>query len=283
MESLLGVPKTYKLFIGGKFPRTESGRFYEMRNTEGEFVANVSWGSPKDVRNAVVAARGAQSGWANTSAYLKGQILYRIAEVLDGRKSQFVEELCLQGAEERVAKKEVDEAIDLLVHYAGWSDKYGALFSSVNPVASSHFNFSIPESVGVVGILAPECSGLLGLVSVLAPAIVGGNSVVLLASEYYPLTAISFSEVLATSDVPAGVVNVLTGKKEELHLPFASHMDINALVLCGLDSAQLKAAEVESAENLKRVVKHPDEVVVESPYRILDLQETKTTWHPVGG
>lgn len=282
MASRLGIKKTYKLFIDGKFPRTESGRFIDFADGEGEFLANVSWGSKKDLRNAVVAARTAQAGWASSSAYLKGQILYRIAEVLDGRNSQFVEELIAQGLEEEKAEREVAEAIDLLVHYAGWSDKYSALFSTVNPVASSHFNFSVPEPVGVVGIIAPESPGLLGLVSVLAPALVGGNSIVLLASGKFPLTSISFAEVLATSDVPAGVVNILTGKREELAIPFASHMDLNALLLCGGSPAKNKAVELEAAENLKRIIKQRDRALAPSPYHILDLQETKTTWHPVG-
>lgn len=280
--SRLGIKKTYKLYIGGKFPRTESGRFLEYTDSEGAFLANVSWGSKKDLRNAVVAARAAQSAWADASAYLKGQILYRIAEVLDGRSAQFVEELVAQGATSEAAAQEVTEAIDLLVHYAGWSDKYSALFSSVNPVASSHFNFSVPEAMGVVGIIAPNRSGLLGLVSVLAPAIVGGNSVVLLASEKYPLTSISFAEVLATSDVPGGVVNILTGKREELQVAFASHMDINGVVICSGDKAAFKAVELEAAENLKRIVRQSDRPLPASPYHILDLQETKTTWHPVG-
>lgn len=282
MALRLGIKKTYKLFIGGKFPRTESGRFIEFTGSDGEFLANVSWGSKKDFRNSVVAARSAQASWAGASAYLKGQILYRIAEVLDGRSGQFVDELMAQGLDEEAASQEVGEAIDLLVHYAGWSDKYSALFSTVNPVASSHFNFSVPEPMGVVGIIAPNRSGLLGLVSVLAPAIVGGNTVVLLASEKFPLTAISFAEVLATSDVPNGVVNILTGKHEELQVPFASHMDVNAVVLCGGSKAAIKAVELEAAENLKRVVKQADRVLAASPYHILDLQETKTTWHPIG-
>lgn len=282
MSSRLGIKKTYKLFIGGKFPRTESGRFIEFAGGDGEFLANVSWGSKKDLRNAIVAARSAQAGWAGASAYLKGQILYRIAEVLDGRSGQFVDELVAQGVAEEAAHKEVAEAIDLLVHYAGWSDKYSALFSSVNPVASSHFNFSVPEPMGVVGVIAPSRSGLLGLVSALAPALVGGNSVVLLASENYPLTAISFAEVLATSDVPGGVVNVLTGKRDELQIAFANHMDVNAVVLCSGDRAAIKAVELEAAENLKRVVRQADRPLATSPYHILDLQETKTTWHPVG-
>lgn len=282
MTSRLGVKKTYKLFIGGKFPRTESGRFIEFAGGDGEFLANVSWGSKKDLRNSVVAARSAQAGWGGASAYLKGQILYRIAEVLDGRSGQFVDELVAQGVSEEAAGEEVKAATDLLVHYAGWSDKYSALFSSVNPVASAHFNFSVPEPVGVVGIIAPNRSGLLGLVSALAPAIVGGNTVVLLAADKYPLTAISFAEVLATSDVPSGVINILTGKREELQVSFASHMDVNAVVLCSGDKEAMKAIELESAENLKRIAKHPDRPLAASPYHILDLQETKTTWHPVG-
>lgn len=280
--SRLGIQKTYKLFIGGKFPRTESGRFIEFADPAGNFLANVSWGSKKDLRNSIVAARAAQSAWASSSAYLKGQILYRIAEVLDGRSGQFIDELGAQGLSESAAKEEVAASIDLLVHYAGWSDKYSALFSSVNPVASSHFNFSVPEATGVVGLIAPASGGLLGLVSVLAPAIVGGNTVVLLAAERFPLTAISFAEVLATSDVPGGVVNILTGYREELWGTFASHMDVNALVVCSEELAFLKAIELEAAENLKRVIRQPDQPLAGSPYHILDLQETKTTWHPVG-
>lgn len=280
--SRLGINKTYKLFIGGKFPRTESGRFIEFKDSAGDFLANVSWGSKKDLRNAIVAARSAQVGWASASAYLKGQILYRIAEVLDGRSGQFVDELVAQGLATEAAEKEVAEAIDLLVHYAGWSDKFSALFSGVNPVASSHFNFSVPEPMGVVGIIAPNRGGLLGLVSVLAPAIVGGNTVVALASEKFPLTAISLAEVLATSDVPNGVVNLLTGQRDELQTSFASHMDVNGLLVCSGDKSAFKEIELEAAENLKRVVRQADRPLSASPYHILDLQETKTTWHPVG-
>lgn len=278
----LTIQKTYKLFIGGKFPRTESGRFIDFKDPQGDFLANVSWGSKKDLRNAIVAARGAFGSWAASSAYLKGQILYRIAEVLEGRRSQFCQELEAQGLPAKAAREEVAAAIDLLVYYAGWSDKYTALFSTVNPVASSHFNFSVPEPTGVVGLIAPAEDGLLGLVSVLAPALVGGNSTILLASEKYPLTAISFAEVLATSDVPSGVVNILTGYRAELCPVFASHMDVNALVLCSADLALVKEVELAAAENLKRVVRQPDSALAGDPYHILDLQETKTTWHPVG-
>ncbi len=282
MSSRLGIKKTYKLFIGGKFPRTESGRFLELRDAKGELLANVSWGSVKDFRNAVVAARASQVAWAKNSAYLKGQILYRIAEVLDGRRSQFVEELVTQGITRDSAEEEVSASIDLFVHYAGWSDKYGALFSNVNPVASSHFNFSVPEPTGVVGILAPHSSGLLGLVSTLAPVVVGGNSAILLASEKYPLCAISLGEVLATSDVPNGVVNILTGQQTELAPAFASHLDVNALLVCSEEQELLRSLEWEAAENLKRVIRQLNRPLEGSPYHILDFQETKTTWHPVG-
>lgn len=273
------IPKTYKLFIGGKFPRTESGRLLEVRGVKGELLANASRASRKDFRNSVVAARKAQPGWAKSSAYLKGQILYRVAEMLDGRKAQFVEELAAEGV--KSAAQDVAGAIDLLVHYAGWSDKYQALFSTVNPVASPHFNFSVPEPSGVVGVVAPSDGSLAGLVSALAPVLVGGNAVVLLVSAGLR-SAISFAEVLATSDVPGGVVNILTGRREELVPEFARHMDVNALLLCSDDGGERQEAELEAVENLKRVSLKPDAPVVASPYAILDFQEIKTTWHPVG-
>ena len=239
--SRLSINKTYKLYIGGKFPRTESGRYYELIGKNGGLVANISRGSKKDFRNAVVAARKAQKGWASASAYLKGQILYRVAEMLEGRKEQFVEELRLEGRTPAAARKEVEAAIDLLVHYAGWSDKFQALFSTVNPVASAHFNFSQPESTGVVAVVAPS-NGLLGLVSVVAPLMVGGNTAVLLAAKGHPLTAITFAEVLNSSDVPGGVVNLLTGFREELLPVMASHMDVNALLLCSDQASEAEAA-----------------------------------------
>lgn len=275
------IPKTYKLFIGGKFPRTESGRILEIRNESGELLANASRASRKDFRNAVVAARKAAPGWAKSTAYLKGQILYRIAEVLDGRRAQFVSEIASLGLSSAEAESDVSAAIDLLVHYAGWSDKFQALFSSVNPVASSHFNFSVPEPSGVVGVIAPTCGTLSNLVSVLAPVLVGGNSAILLAGEN-ALTAISFAEVLVTSDVPAGVVNILTGHRSELVPEFAKHMDLNALLLTSDDQEERSVAELEAAENLKRVTVQPDARLDASPYHILDFQEIKTTWHPVG-
>ncbi|MDH5619868.1 MAG: aldehyde dehydrogenase family protein, partial [Gammaproteobacteria bacterium] len=215
------VAKTYKIYIGGKFPRTESGRYFPLEDRNGEVIANMCRGSRKDFRNAVVAARGAQAGWAKASAYLRGQILYRIAEMLEGRRDQFIGELKLQGATQRAAEQEVDLSIDRLIYFAGWADKYQQVFSAVNPVSSAHFNFSVLEPTGVVSILAPDDSSLLGLVSNIAPAIAGGNSCVVLASESKPLCAVSFAEVLHASDVPGGVVNILTGFRAELVEQFA--------------------------------------------------------------
>lgn len=278
----LAVNKTYKLYLGGKFPRTESGRYYELKGRKDALLANVSRASRKDFRNAVVAARKAWSGWAAATAYLRGQILYRVAEMLEGRREQFEEELRAQGSTPTAAKKEVTGAIDLFVHYAGWSDKYQALFSSVNPVATPHFNFSMPEPTGVVAAVAPEGSGLLGLCSVVAPILVGGNTSVILASHARPLCAITLAEVLNSSDVPAGVVNILTGLREELLPHLASHMDVNALLLCSDEASEAKLAQEEAVENVKRVTLHRDRPLEESPYHILDFQEIKTTWHPVG-
>ena len=278
----LAVNKTYKLYLGGKFPRTESGRYYELKGRKDALLANVSRASRKDFRNAVVAARKAWSGWAAATAYLRGQILYRVAEMLEGRREQFEEELRAQGSTPTAAKKEVTGAIDLFVHYAGWSDKYQALFSSVNPVATPHFNFSMLEPTGVVAAVAPEGSGLLGLCSVVAPILVGGNTSVILASHARPLCAITLAEVLNSSDVPAGVVNILTGLREELLPHLASHMDVNALLLCSDEASEAKLAQEEAVENVKRVTLHRDGPLEESPYHILDFQEIKTTWHPVG-
>jgi acyl-CoA reductase-like NAD-dependent aldehyde dehydrogenase len=280
--SRLTVNKTYKLYIGGKFPRTESGRYYELKGKKGNLLANVSHGSRKDFRNAVVAARKAFRGWWEANAYLRGQILYRIAEILEGRAEQFEDELRAQGSTPAAARKEVLKAIDLFVHYAGWSDKFQALFSSVNPVASPHFNFSVPEPTGVVAAAAPERSGLLGLSSVIAPIIVGGNTGVVLASHSRPLCSVTLAEVLNSSDLPGGVVNILTGMRDELLPHLSSHMDVNALLLCSDDPAEQKRVQEEAVENVKRVRLHPDAPLDESPYHILDFQEIKTTWHPVG-
>ncbi len=276
----LNVLKTYKLYIGGKFPRTESGRYYKLEDG-GETLANLCLSSRKDFRNAVVAARDAQANWAKSSAFLKSQILYRIAEMLEGRASQFANELIQMGATPEAARAEVGASIDLLVHYAGWADKYSQVFSSVNPVASSHFNFSVPGPTGVVGVIAPEASGLLGLVGVIAPAIVGGNSVVVLASKTQALCAVTLAEVLHTSDLPGGVVNLLTGDRGELLEHFASHMDVNAVIYAGDDAKEIKALQTAAAENLKRVIVR-DAANDLGPYAILDTQELKTTWHPIG-
>jgi acyl-CoA reductase-like NAD-dependent aldehyde dehydrogenase len=287
MTGRIPVAKTYKIYIDGKFPRTESGRYFALEDGEGRAIANVCRGSRKDFRNAVVAARKAAPGWSAASAYLRGQILYRVAEMLEGRAEQFVTELVLQGVARRRARKEVDASIDRLVYYAGWSDKYQQVFSAVNPVSSSHFNFSLPEPTGVVAILAPDDSGLLGLISNLAPAIVGGNTVVALASERLPLCAVSLAEVIHASDVPAGVVNLLTGYRDELRAQFASHMDVNAMIYCDGDDDVARDIQEEAAGNIKRVI---DRVGTnwtaeeeQNPYLIKDTQEIKTTWHPIGG
>jgi len=284
--SRVPVAKTYKIYIDGKFPRTESGRYFTLESDDGKVIANICRGSRKDFRNAVVAARKAFSGWSSASAYLRGQILYRIAEMLEGRAEQFVAELVAMGISKRRASREVDASIDRLIYYAGWSDKYQQVFSSVNPVSSSHFNFSVLEPTGVVSMLAPDDSGLLGLVSNIAPAIVGGNTVVVLASERLPLCAVSFAEVVHASDVPAGVVNILTGYRHELSGQFASHMDVNAVIFCDGDSATAKDIQERAAENIKRVVSRVDtdwqNDKAQSPYLIRETQEVKTTWHPIG-
>lgn len=280
----LNVLKTYKIYIGGQFPRTESGRYYELLNKKSETIANVCLSSRKDFRNAVVAARSAFGGWSGRAAFNRSQILYRIAEMLEGRRTQFVEELVLQGVSKAVAEKEVLQSIDRLVYYAGWCDKYSALFSSVNPVASSHFNFSVPEPTGVVSVIAPENSGLLGLVSVVAPIICGGNTCVVLASNSLPLSAVTFAEVLATSDLPGGVVNILTGTSKELHSHFSSHMDVNAIVNCRENKEEAKVIAENASLNVKRSFSWTRDWTKEEnqdPYLILDLQEIKTTWHPI--
>jgi len=280
----LDIHKTYKLYIGGKFPRTESGRYYAISNKNGDLIANMCLASRKDFRNAVVIARKAQSSWASTTSLNKGQILYRIAEMLEGRKEQFITELITQGATKIAAQKEVDTAIDRLVYYAGWSDKYQQFFSTVNPVSSSHFNFSNLEPVGVISIIAPEQQGLLGLISMIVPAIVGGNTVIALASENNALSAISFAEVLNSSDVPGGVVNILTGKKSELINHMASHMDVNTIIYCGKDEKHMKTISELASNNVKRTAFYKksnwDSDNSQSPYFIEKTQEVKTTWHP---
>ncbi len=282
----LDVLKTYKIYIDGKFPRTESGRYYSLINSSGKSIANICLSSRKDFREAVVAARKAQPGWAGRSAYNRSQILYRIAEMLEGRRSQFMSELAEQGYSSVSATKEVDHSIDRLVYYAGWCDKYQQVFSAVNPVESSHFNFSVPEATGVVAIICPEESGLLGLITTIAPAIAGGNSVVALASNSKPLCAVTFAEVLNSSDVPGGVVNILTGTRSELISHFSSHMDVNAIVYCGDDTKEIVNVKESASLNVKRVSIYNDSDLssekCQSGYRIMDLQEIKTTWHPIG-
>ena len=284
--SRVPVAKTYKIYIDGKFPRTESGRYFTVENDDGDVIANVCRSSRKDFRNAVVAARKAFPGWSNASAYLRGQILYRIAEMLEGRRDQFITELVIQGSAKRRARQEVDASIDRLIYYAGWSDKYQQIFSAVNPVSSSHFNFSVLEPTGVVALLAPDDSSLLGLVSNIAPAIAGGNTTVALASGTMPLSAVSFAEVLHASDVPGGVVNILTGFREELSGQFASHMDVNAVIYCDDDDNESRDIQEKAADNIKRVVGRAgvnwSKDQSQSPYLIRETQETKTTWHPIG-
>ncbi len=281
----LEVLKTYKLYIGGQFPRTESGRYYVAKNKKGEQLANVCLSSRKDFRDAVGAARGAQKGWAAKAANNRGQILYRIAEMLEGRRAQFIDELMKQDSSKVQAEAEVNLSIDRLIYYAGWCDKYQQLFSSVNPVASSHFNFSMPEPTGVVVAIAPQTDSLIGLVSVIAPAIAGGNTVIVLASENKPLCSITFAEVINSSDVPGGVVNILTGKPSELATQFASHMDVNAVIFCENDELIQKDIQTKASLNVKRVLLYNDVNWLtekgESPYYILDTQEIKTTWHPI--
>jgi len=279
------VLKTYKIYIGGQFPRTESGRYYVATNNKGEQLANVCLSSRKDVRDAVVAARNAFKGWSARAAFNRGQILYRIAEMLEGRKTQFIEELLQQDVTKSQAQKEVNLSIDRLIWYAGWCDKYQQIFGTVNPVASSHFNFSVPEPTGVVAAIAPQDSSLLGLVSIIAPIIAGGNTCIVLASESKPLCSITFAEVINSSDVPGGVVNILTGKVSELATQFAAHMDVNAVVYCGNDNSIQKDLQTKGAANVKRIIVHKDinwfSEQGQSPYFILDTEEIKTTWHPI--
>lgn len=282
MEDRSTIKKTYKLFIGGKFPRSESGRTYRLVNGEGNVICNVSQASKKDFRNAVVEARAAAQQWDKSTAFLKSQIIYRIAEMLESRFVQFVQELTSEGVSPEVAAREVRETIDLVVHYAGWCDKYQAIFSSVNPVSSPHYNVSTQESMGVVAIVAPEESSLLGMISAILPVIVGGNSCVVLASNMMPISAVTLAEVIATSDVPAGVINILTGVRSELLPVMASHMDVNALLLCSGEIEERKIARELGADNLKRVILKDDAAIAQSPYLILEFQEVKTTWHPIG-
>ena len=277
----VAINKTYKIYIGGAFPRTESGRFYPVTLKDGT-VTNICLSSRKDARNAVVAARNAFEGWSSRAAFNRSQILYRIAEMLEGRKAQFIEELMAVGASKANATKELEASIDRCVYFAGWCDKYTQLFGSVNPVASSHFNFSVQEPTGVVTIVAPESPSLLGLVSCIMPVIAGGNTCVVLASESSPHVAVTFAEVLNSSDVPGGVVNILTGKEDELVEHFSSHMDVNATVYCR--DKHLTKIKENASLNVKRVSdwstkdRYKDG---DDPYLLLETQEVKTTWHPI--
>ena len=279
------VLKTYKIYIGGQFPRTESGRYYPLSLTD-KSVVNVCLSSRKDFRNAVVKAREAQESWSSRSALNRSQILYRIAEMLETRSAQFVEEMILQGSTKAVAKLEVEQSVDRLIYYAGWCDKYNPIFSSVNPVSSSHFNFSSTEPMGVIAIIASQKSALLGLISVVAPAIASGNTCVVLASNSKPLCAITVAEVLNSSDLPGGVVNVMTGEVKELLPHFSNHMDVNAIYLCTDNADEKKLAETNASLNVKRARIESEQdwanSTCESPYRIMDFLEVKTTWHPIG-
>ena len=286
MNASLDIRKTYKLYIDGKFSRTESGRFLQWVNSKNNQTINFCRASRKDFRNAVLASRNAFNNWNNYSGYNRGQILYRVAEMLDSRKEQFISELLLQGKSKKQSIKELQMSIDRLIYYAGWSDKFQQIFSRVNPVSTPHYNFSVPEPMGVVSIIAPKDSYLLGFISVILPAVIGGNTVVVLAAEDNPLCAISFSEVLHSSDVPNGVINILSGFRHELVDHFSSHMDVNALINCGTDIKDSELIKRNSSLNIKRVLDYGSIDWMHSnsqdPYLIMDCQEIKTTWHPIG-
>ena len=286
MNRRIDIQKTYKLYINGKFPRTESGRYFPVNDKDGNLSANICCASRKDFREAVKAARNAVDGWSARTAYNRGQILYRIAETLEDRKEQFIQELITLGISRKNAASEVETTLDRLVYYAGWTDKYQQIFSSVNPVSSSHYNFSVLEYQGVIALIAPVNNPLLGLVSLIAPALAGGNTVVCLASDKLPLSAISFGEVLHASDVPNGVVNILTGFDSELAEHFSSHKDVNGVVYCGANTDLVKSIQENASENVKRVHYYDNidwlKAEGQSPYFIIDHSEIKTTWHPIG-
>ncbi|QJU53752.1 aldehyde dehydrogenase family protein [Herbiconiux sp. KACC 21604] len=282
MSAHISIPKTYKLFVNGAFPRSESGRVYEVVTAKGAFLANAAQASRKDARDAIVAARAAVSGWAGATAYNRGQVLYRVAEVLEGRRAQFEDEIVKQeGVSGGAARAQVDEAIDRWVWYAGWADKFAQVAGNANPVAGPYFNISVPEPTGVVAMIAPQDSALLGLVSVIAPALVSGNAVVVVASQKHPLSAITLAEVLATSDFPKGVVNVLTGSPAEIAPWLATHADVNALDLTGAADLDWIDLEIAAAETLKRVLPPEQGPDAATPTldRITAFTETKTVWH----
>ncbi|MFE9972759.1 aldehyde dehydrogenase family protein [Streptomyces hirsutus] len=282
----LSVFKTYKLYVGGKFPRSESGRVFEVTDSGGNWLANAPLSSRKDARDAVVAARKAFGGWAGATAYNRGQVLYRVAEMLEGRREQFASEVAdAEGLSQAQAAAQVDAAVDRWVWYAGWTDKIAQIVGGGNPVAGPFFNLSSPEPTGVVAVLAPQESSFLGLVSVLAPVIATGNTAVVIASEKTPLPALSLGEVLATSDVPGGVVNILSGRTAEIAAPLAAHQDVNAIDLAGADEALAKELEIAAADNLKRVLRpQPVDNWAATPGtdRMTAFLETKTVWHPTG-
>jgi acyl-CoA reductase-like NAD-dependent aldehyde dehydrogenase len=284
MSTRLPVKRTAKLYVGGGFPRSESGRSYEVTSHDGRPLGWAAQASRKDLRDAVKAARGAFAGWMDKTAYNRGQILYRVAELMEGRRAQFEQELADAGASEPA--RGVDASIDRWVWYAGWADKVSQVFGGTNPVAGPYFDFTIPEPTGVVGIVAPPDRSLLGLVSRLAPAIVSGNTAVVIASQVAPMPAVTLTEVLATSDVPGGVVNLLTGLTAELVPWLAGHMDVNAIDVTGVPDELLVQVEELSAENVKRVHRGPDgdpfSEAAQSPYEITALMEHKTVWHPIG-
>ena len=278
--SRIDVMKTYKLYINGAFPRSESGRVYELKDAKGSFIANPCWASRKDLRDAVVAARTAFGGWSNATAYNRGQVLYRIAEVMQGRAAQFADEIVAQeGLTPKQALAQVEEAIDLMVWYAGWTDKISSLAGAANPVSGPFHNFTTPEPIGVVGAFIDAKPSLTSLVGSVAAIIASGNTAVVIASEKFPLTAITFAEVCATSDVPAGVINVLTGKTPELVGWMGSHMDVDAVDASGLNSKQLTELKIAGADNLKRIHSFKS---AKSPERILAFVEYKTVWQTVG-
>jgi acyl-CoA reductase-like NAD-dependent aldehyde dehydrogenase len=284
-QQRLSVFKTYKLYVGGKFPRSESGRVYEVTDSKGKWLANAPQSSRKDARDAVVAARKAFGGWSGATAYNRGQILYRIAEMLEGRKDQFTREVAdAEGLSKSKAAAVVDAAIDRWVWYAGWTDKIAQVVGGANPVAGPYFNLSSPEPTGVVTVLAPQESSFLGLISVIAPVIATGNTAIVIASENSPLPALSLGEVLATSDLPGGVVNVLSGKTAEIATPLAAHQDVNAIDLAGADEVLAKELEIAAADNLKRVLRPQPVDYAETPgtERLTAFLETKTVWHPTG-
>ena len=287
------VRKTYKLYVGGQFPRSESGRSYIVRTPDGAPLANAVRSSRKDVRDAIRTARGAVAGWSGKTAMNRGQVLYRVAELMEGRRAQFVEEVAAaEGISTAAATAQVDRAIDRWVWYAGWADKISQILGTVNPVSAPYFNFSIPEPTGIVGIVAPESSSLLGLVSRVAPAVVGGNAVVVLASETRPLPAVTLGEVLATSDVPPGVINILTGLRRELVPIVAAHMDVNALDTWGVPRDMRASVETTAIDNVKRLARPPrgvderfdwlDDRRAQRPEWIAAFLEIKTVWHPIG-